>query len=199
MTGETGYQTGNVAIATMLRTLGVGWWKNDNDVEIPCFCQYDLEMLNKLARTELPQLKNMDIVEAAKLAHSKGKKGNVKYNFERSELLNTLINSWNKHEAWMDKQQKMANGANETTLDFPDIDPGSAARLMCQWTKNRVMISNLWKHITPDVVVWGKSKSGVEHYPDPKTGEIRERHTKTGSLRIMSVNASEETRKRLKI
>jgi hypothetical protein len=196
---EQGYQTGNVVIATMLRTLGVGWWKNDDGLEIPCMCQYDLDMLNKLARKELPELEGMDIVEGAIYAHKKGKKGHVKYNFERTELLRTLINAWNKHEKWMSAQAEGNGSSMPTMMDFPDMEPATAARFFCQFSKNRSMVADLWKGATPDVVVFGPSKSGVEQYVDDKTGQLKERYTKTGSLKIMSVRANAATRKALGI
>src|SRR5437870_9639853 len=100
-------------------------------------------MLNKLAAKELPELKGLDIVVAAKLAHKKGKQGNTKFNFERTELLRVLINSWNKHEEWMTRQQQQnINGENETQLNFPEIDPATAARFFCQYAKNRTFLAN---------------------------------------------------------
>ncbi len=188
------YSTGNVAIATMLLTLGCKWWKNHNDQEIPCTVQYDLPMLNKLASRELPELRDMDIVDGTKLAHRKEKKGNVRYQFEWSELLQKLINSWNKHEKWIAN----ANGSSEV-MEFSEIEPEDAARLFCQWSKNRTLVANLWKGAVPDVVVYGDSKLEREPVVDERTGASGERSIRTGSFKVMSVNANSETRERMGI
>jgi hypothetical protein len=195
----TGYQTGNVAIATTLHTLGIPWWKNEHGQPVPCFVRYDIDILSKLAAKELPELKGKDLDEGARLAHQRGKKGNVRYNFEQNDLLARILKAWGKHEDWMKEADGKSPGNGTAAMDFPEIEPETAARLFCQWSKNRTKIANLWKTAPESAVMVdypGKTRRSTEPTTGPQ-GQSGERTVITGSFKSHSLNASPATKKRL--
>lgn len=179
------YQIQDAAIVAMLVTLGCKFVRNDRGDVLPCMNVYDAENLAKLGYSG----GTWALEDAARDAFQKGKRGRITYTLERDALLEELIGHWNKMSEMIERADHAAAGHGSQSDRIDDIDPAQAARLLCQYSKNRKVIANAWKSVEPLVCVRGSSKRRKEG----------DKVIITGSFKMISLNASQKTRRRLGI
>lgn len=179
---EQGYQTQNLALATTLATCGVPFYEADGKL-CPVLNIYSPEIIRAMRDQHgLPRYKGWQLEKAVRHAWENGREGRVVFCFQRTPELEQIVSAYNAQRAAIEKEEPSTEPLN--------IDPAEAARLACQFSHNRKFLRDAWKHPVPLIFI----TSGVSTVK----GE-NERSTTTGSAKIMSLNASKETRAKLKL
>lgn len=170
------FQTQNAALATTLATCGVPFYKDSAGTPCPFLNIYDAETLRRLGYKGIP------LEEAARQAWRSGKKGILVYSFERTELCDRLIRSYDKQSASIAADDANSPIPTETPLD---IEPEIAARLCCQYVKNRNWFTTFWRGSTPFLSLEGDKHTTTENG----------KSITVGSFKLISLNATKETRR----
>lgn len=177
--GSQPFTTQDVALAFSLYLAGVPF----ADPAQPCFNLYDAEILARLG------FRGLTIEQAAQAAHDAGKKGEVRYIFARTPELNDLLN------AYTAEQKAIADGEGTATEHLAKLipdNPVTRLRAAAVILKLRPQFVNLWKAMDPLIRV-------PNHGPTKTEETARGKVTTSPGFRVVSLNASAETRKRLKL
>jgi len=197
--GETPFNTSNAILAYCLHLAGVPW---DNDKH-PCKVLYPESVLNKFVNgSGQPFYKGWVYEEAVKHAHKTKKRGHIEYCFAFTPRLGKLLKAYRKQVAELETRdgflhEVIAEVANDKSIE-PDI---STLRQACILLHGRLDFMELWEHQVPCMVIPnpGRVTRSQGTFVD-KGGRTRECLTvTTPGMRIVSVNASPETRKALGI
>jgi hypothetical protein len=177
------YQTQNFALALTLATCGVPFFTDEGQSH-PILNVYSAEIL----RTKYGnRYKGLDLEKAAGAAHNDGNQGQVTYCFERTETLERILNAYGSQAAQY--QGDATDGPTIEAGEFVDMEPEDAARICCQLIHNRKKLINAWKGCTPIIAIPGGSK----------TEKHGEKSVTVGSMKLMSINPSKETRAKLRL
>ena len=181
------FETENLSLSVTLFTCGVPFPKNEEGKVIPLQNIYDGDTLRKMG------YKGMEIEDAARHAHKSGRPGHLIYNFEPGERLTEVVKAWDdqcKLLANLDKIAETDEEFSKDSTDMPGISPSLVASICCQYAKNRKMFREvLWRQVRPQFVIYGKfQRQDSKDHPGFVT---------TGSCKLMTVDASPETRKRI--
>jgi len=163
------YQTSNTALAATLATLGVPFAKGLDGKPAPFLLVYDPSTLRRHG------YKGWNPIEAARDAHAKRKPGVVTYQFERTQVLESVVKVFEQASADLNSPE---NYHVDVTLD---ITPEEGARFAAQLLKNRQDLAAGWQTAMPLVVIPGDVST--EKHADGST------HT-VGSCKAVSLNAS---------
>lgn len=174
------FQTQNTALAVTLATLGVPFATSASGQPAPFLNIYDPGILKRLGYT------GWNLEDAARDAHKHGRPGIVHYQFQRTPLLEKITAAYNKRH----DQISSADFGAAAPPEEIDIDPELAARLACQLLKNRSDMIAGWKSAVPMLVIPGNTSTGSD--PTRPGGKVV-----TGSCKMISLNATAETRARL--
>lgn len=170
------FQTQNTALAVTLATCGVPFPTDERGHPVPFVHFYDAPTLRRLGYQGWAPL------DAARDAARTGKRGNVVYNFERTDRLDDVIRIWDKHSLSI----KEADSAGRAAILTIPVDPQMVALICCQCLKNRSMMLEGWKTASPYYVVHGPTR--------------QESATVTvGSYKLISVNASADLREKISL
>lgn len=160
--------------------------------------------------TQESRFKGMDIFAAAKAAFDSGNPGKVTYLFQRDPMLGDLC------KAFTDQEQKLKTG---DTVNITDMSQEITAamvsgamdqregivRLACLFTKTYVTYKHQWKWRTPSVVIpnEGPTKNFETTATTTDSRGLRKTVPAKGvsspGFKVVSLNASEETKERLKL
>lgn len=163
-------------LATVLASAGVPF-AEENGNRIPAICQYHAQNLARLG------YKGHPLWDAAQDAWKRKKAGNIVYQFERCELLETIINAFDKTKLAMAKQAEQAHGPNTPGETFEKLTAIDIGRIGGMLAANRDWMMNAWTFTPPILCIYG----------EPTT----DGNTQTNSCKIISLNASDETRKKV--
>lgn len=177
--GSQPFTTQDVALAFSLYLAGVPF----QDPTQPCLNLYDAEILSKIG------YRNWKLEDAARDALAKNKKGEVRYIFARTPELNDLL------EAYKTQQIVIQKGEGTAVEHFAELIPDPELRLKVAEVvlKMRPEFVNLWKEQSPLIRVPNPGQS--------KTTDLGKDQKLVSSpgFRVISLNASPSTRKRLKL
>lgn len=153
--------------------------------------------------TRPSRFNGMKPLDAARAAHQEGLQGRTYYRFERTKDLDRLC------KAFTDQQKKVSAAGKEegATLNTSEEALGIAkamangemdqaeaiVRLTALVITTYIPYKNQWKKVTPLMLIPNAGR--VEVTPTSDGGRIERKP----GCRVVSVNASEETRKRLKL
>lgn len=170
------YQTQNTMLATVLASAGVQF-AEENGHRIPALCQYHAQNLARLG------YKGHLLWDAAQDAWKRKKAGTIVYQFERCELLDTIITAFDKMKLTMAKQAAQENGPNTPGETFEKLTPVDIGKIGGMLAANRDWMMNSWTLTPPILCIYGEA--------------MTEGNTQTNSCKIISLNASEETRRKV--
>jgi hypothetical protein len=177
--GSQPFTTQDAALAFSLYLAGVSFV----DPARPCMNLYDGEILKKLG------FRGMTLEEAVRSALAANKKGEVRYIFARTPELNDLLN------AYTTEQKVIADGegtaAEHLAKLIPD-DPALRLRVAAVALKLRPQFMNLWKQVDPLIRV---ANQGQSKTVETANGKL----VSSPGFRVVSLNASEATRKKLRL
>lgn len=166
------YQTQNTMLATALASAGVPF-AEENGKRIPSLCQYHAQNLAKLG------YKGKPLWEAAHDAWKRKLPGTIVYQFERCELLDRVISAYDKMKA---KLSKEAIG-HDQGMTWAELQPEDFGRIAAFIAANRSWLMDAWWKQPPILCIYGDATT--------------EGNVQTNSCKIISLNASEETRAKL--
>jgi hypothetical protein len=176
------YQTQNFALAVTLATCGVPFYTEDGGN--PVLNIYKPDTLRNKYGT---RYRGMELEAAVRKAVEDGNPGEVTYCFQRTADLDRIIKAYNE-------QMQAIEGADPTKATSPNgelasMEPDEAARFGAQWSHNRKKLAQAWKGAQPMIAVPGNSRTETQ---GSKTVTV-------GSMKLMSLNASPETREKLRL
>lgn len=175
------YQTQNLALAVTLATCGVPFYEADGQ-HCPVLNIYSAETIRAMKdRHGLAVYKGWTLEKAAEHAWKNGREGRVVFCFKWTPDLSEIVKAYNAQHAALD--------APESPGEPLDVAPAIAAKLACQLLHNRKMLRDAWKRPTPLIAVSGNTQT-----EDRNGAKVT-----TGSVKLMSLNASKETRNKLKL
>lgn len=185
--GSQPFTTQDAALAFSLYLAGVPF----ADPSQPCFNLYDAEILKKLG------FPGLTLEQAAQAAHNAGKKGEVRYIFARTPELNNLLESYKA-------QQAAINDGEGTAVEhlaglIPDADLRlKVAELVL---KLRPQFVNMWKDQSPLIRVPNPGESTTRPVTtfNRKGNPIPGKEVSSPGVRIISLNATPATKKRLRL
>lgn len=185
------WDTNNLALAVTLFTCGVPFY-SVGDKKLVLYNLYTVELLSAMLDSRGRKLwEGMTIDQAANAAWKSGRKGIVKYCFDRTPALEPIVKAYNQQSADSKRAMEQPFG---TDLGVPAgvISPTEqdVARIASQLFANRKWLSNEWRKATPFVAVSGRHKLGKESDGTTIT---------TGSGKIYSLNLSDENRRKIKV
>lgn len=153
------YQHKNLALAVTLATCGVPFPVDDGGRPVPFIHFYDGATLKKILGPDgAPLYAGWNVQDAARDAWQRGYRGTVVYQSQRCEMLERILKAYDKHSDLIARSE--ASGLPiQTTLD---IDPETAARLCCQFTKNRNTFQEGWRTVVPYVEISSTSRRTTE-------------------------------------
>ena len=172
------YQTNNTMLATALASAGVPF-AEENEKRIPSVCLYHAENLGRMG------YKGKPLWESAHDAWKRKRPGTIVYQFERCELLDRIITAYDKMRKTLDAQAGQQSGPNLPGETWPDLQPEDFARIAAFLASNRTWLMDAWWQSPPLLAIYGTATT--------------EDNVQTNSAKIISLNASEETRRKLGI
>lgn len=120
--------------------------------------------------------------KTAREAWQAGKPGKITYFFEQDELLKRLIKVFDETQAAIDKGDSI-----EVQPDVEDV-----MRILCTGLKQRKTFLEAWKTVTPLVQIPNEGQSKTSTHGGVTTVE-------SPGFRLVSINASSATKKRLNL
>jgi hypothetical protein len=177
-----GYQTTNAALATLLVTLGVPFLKNSAGEDVRVINIYTVTTLRKLGFGG----QGLSLEEGAELAFSKGRHGDLTYVFEKTPLLEKITEAWEATD--IEIKRLDSEGKKASSIATINSEPEEVAALACLLQKHRAMVTKMWQHETPCILDSDSSRE-----PGVKEGSS----VIVGSFKLISLNASKETRARV--
>jgi hypothetical protein len=146
---------------------------------------YDKDILTKLGLTG----QGLTLREAVERAVERKKKGHVLYAFKRTPKLRMLLKAYRTQAKIIDDDTVHGTAAQAVARVMGDNLPADTIiKLGCLLLKMRVQFGNMWREMEPMIRVRNEGRA-------VKRGD----RTIYPGVRIMSLNASEETRKKLKL
>jgi len=193
------FHTNNAILAFCLWRAGVPFWEPKQ----PCMVVYTLDMIRKFVdgRGE-PVFKGWDFdTPVVKEAHKRGFLGRVTYIFIPTERLKTLLMAFKDQEEKLREAIPVADIVKTVVTVWSDgmmEDDEALLRLACIDLKTRVEFMELWRKQVPCIEAPNegevvKTQGVIQTKDGPRVAEIYDHP----GVRVMSVNASKETRERL--
>lgn len=183
MKAQVTFQTQNLSLAVVLATIGVPFGQG-----MPVINYYDREVLREIRDGRgNPRYKGMDVEAAAAQAHKDGKPGIVGFSFERTPLLDAVIEGYTAQERVIAGASTEPNEEGGDRIGNIAADPSQLAAFACQLLKNRRKLRDEWKRPVPVVGFPGETRTVTEG-----GGTVT-----TGSLKVIALGASKKTRLRL--
>jgi hypothetical protein len=188
--GDQPYNTSNAILAFCLHMAGVPWMDNYPPVRV----LYSAAILQGFTNgTGEPYYKGWTLEKAVEHAHKTGRRGHVEYIFKRTDRLPVLTKAYRDQVEQLEKAEGFAHElVKEISMKSMPSDV-MMLRLACIFLKMRVPFMEMWQHAVPRVII--KNEGRVARRRTPEGGEIIE----SPGFKIVSLNASEETRKELGI
>lgn len=154
------------------------------DSHQPCINVYDKDILDKLGLTE----QGMSLEDAVREALRRKKKGHVEYGFKMSTRLNLMIKTY-RRQLKLNEDSSLTAAAMVSEIVGTEVSAEMLMRLACVMMKMRVAFMNVWLEMQPMIRVKNQGRarklaSGATRHP---------------GFRMVSLNASAETRKKLKL
>ena len=198
--GDTPFYTTNAILAYCLHLAGVPWYENNK----PCKVLYSMAILQKFTDNNGKSLykgvmnaqgQRWMLEEATKDAYKRQLRGHVEFVFQRIPRLQKLL------KAYRDQENQLKEGTGYLhdliagiVTQFMDGEQDILTlRLACIMLKMRPGFMDLWTHQVPCMVIPNEGEVTREELPD---GGYR---INSPGFRIMSVNASKETREALSV
>lgn len=197
--GDQPYHTSNAILAYCLHMAGVEW----NNERQRCKVFYSEEIINRFTNgSGSPFYKGWELEKAVEHAHKTGKRGHVEYVFKRTSRLRELLRAFVDQCAELEKSEGFAH---ELVLDIsaklyqgklePDI---GMLRLACIVLKMRLPFMEIWQQQVPRVVMKNEGAVTRERQViNTKHGEREALVVTSPGVKIVSLNASEKTRREL--
>lgn len=172
------------------------------DDKHPCVCEYNLDILRKLAGQGLP-VAGKPIEEAVDIAVARKKKGHVDYGFKRTDRLHALIS------AYMDqvKQiEEMNITGSELVMSLVEMLKMNRypvdeflVRLHCVACKMRGMFMDMWKdHVFIRIENAGETTSSEETIPSPR-GPRKVKTVNSPGFKLYPRHASKKLRQEMNL
>lgn len=146
------YQHRNLALAVTLATCGVPFPKDREGNDVPFIHFYDVVTLRKMKDEQgRPRYKGWEPMAAAQDAWRNGLRGTVVYQSLHCELLEKILRAYDKHSQML----IAADEGGAPAICNLQIQPEEAARLCCQFTKNRNVFQEGWQKVVPYLEIAG--------------------------------------------
>lgn len=200
--GDMPFRTSDAILAFSLHAAGVPWFEEKTATEtfaVPCYCLYDEEILKRLGFT------GMTMEEAASAAHSQGKKGHIEFLFKMVPTLMDLTAAYRDEVAqieqgegrFADRLLTLAGLITDDSIPRPE----ALLRIACITLKMRLPFMSMWKQVSPLIRIRNKGGSMARPAMGRNSrGELVQGHAvKYPGYKVVSLNATEKTRKHLKL
>ncbi len=194
--GDTPFHTSNAILAYCLHLAGVPWANDKHPIRV----LYSAEILNKFTNgSGEPRYKGWGLEKAVVDAHKTKRRGHVEYCFESTPRLGKLLKAYRKQCDDLEARdgylhELIHDIANQPTTE-PDIE---LLRLACVLLQKRMDFMELWQHQVPLVIIPNTGRiQRTQGVIQTKDGPREARIVTTPGMKIMSVNASEKTRREL--
>jgi hypothetical protein len=195
--GETPFSTSNAILAYCLHLAGVPWENDRHPVRV----LYSAPILNKFTNgSGEPFYKGWELEKAAAHAHKTKRRGHVEYCFQNTPRLGKLIKAY---KAQCDDLEIKDGFLHQVVRDLAshisEMEPDIAmVRLACIFLQKRMEFMEIWEHQIPLVMIPNQGR--VRHSReviDTKYGAREANVITSPGMKIMSLNASDKTRKEL--
>jgi hypothetical protein len=195
--GDTPFNTSNAILAYSLHLAGVPW-HNDR---YPCKVFYSKPILDKFMNgSGSPYYKGWELEEAVKHAHKTGRRGHVEFILERVPRLSKLLKAYRDQVAELESRDGFLHElVSELAAKVNGPDPDIAkVRLYCVILQKRMDFMELWTHQVPRYIIPNPGRvTRSREVIQTKDGPREAIAITSPGMKIISVNASEETRKAL--
>jgi len=180
------FHTTDAILAFSLYLVGVPFYEERK----PCINMYDEGILKRLGFT------GGTIEEGVRKALARKKKGHVEYGFQRTAELQYLLKAYREQEGQLQSGEGTATDVVKQLVERlkAGADSMTLVRLCCVILKMRVKFVNLWQDLDPLIRVWNDGE--VEDSRDEDGVLTRRRFP---GFRIVSLNARQETKEKLKL
>lgn len=183
------FGTNDAILAFCLRIAGLPFM----DERMPLQNIYDVEILKNIPGIDVH---GMTLEAAVELAFAKKKKGHIRYLFKQAAELGGLLKAFEDEKNILtERKGDVAERVMEltTAMAAGDMDQHECVlRAACDILTARTEFNGMWKKLSPLIRVFNE-------------GEVKIRDTAKGKVathpgfKLMSLNASKETRKHLKL
>lgn len=176
---------------------GVPWEKDT----APAKVFYSKEILAKFTNGQgEPFYKGWNFERAVEHAHKTGRRGHVEYIFKRVPRLPYLLRAFKDQSDYLEQGEGFAHDVvRDLVAQIPELEPDVAAlRMACVYLKLRSQFMDIWKYQIPIMIVPnpGRTRHG-RGIINTKHGTREAMVVETPGFRMVSLNASEKTRKHL--
>jgi hypothetical protein len=182
------FYTTDAILAFSLYLVGVPFYESAK----PCINVYDENILKKLGFT------GGTIEEGVRKALARKKKGHVTYGFQRTAELSYLLKAYKDQEQKLQEEEGTASDVVQQLIeqirDGASPNPMTMVRLCCVVLKMRVKFVNLWQEMDPLIRI--SNEGEVEEHRDDDGVLTRRRFP---GFKLVSLNASKETKEKLKL
>ena len=196
--GESPFSTSNAILAYCLHLAGVPWENETHPVKV----LYSEAIMDKFTNgAGQPFYKGWEFEKAVEHAHKTKKRGHIEYCFAHTPRLSKLLKAYKQQIADLEnKDGYLHEIVRDLAGQLTEIEPDIATlRLACIFLQKRMDFMALWEHQIPLELIPnpGRVRHTRETFID-KHGQPRDAKVITSpGMRIMSINASKETREHL--
>jgi len=195
---EAGYNTTNALLAYCLHLSGVPWLDQKHPVRV----LYSADTLRGFTDvTGKPIYQGWEFEKAVVDAHKTGRRGHTQYKFQWTPRLKRLLKVYKDQEKSLAKDTGFVHEiVRDLVSQFSSIEPDVAMmRLSCIMLQSRLSFMDLWRHQVPCMLI---PNDGETEWIDEGVQVVdgvpkRVKRMESPGFRIMSTNASKETREHL--
>ena len=167
----------------------------------PARVYYSPDILNKFVNAAgEPIYKGWELEDAVKDAYKKGRRGHVEYMFQRHPRLPILLKAFVDQSDYLKNAEGTADSVitalvQQAATIEPDV---LAVRMACVFLKMRAEFMEIWKVQIPIILIpnVGHIRRSKQTFPT-KDGIREGLVVETPGFKVVSMNASKETRKHL--
>ena len=195
--GDTPFNTSNAILAYCLHLAGVPWENSTHPAKV----LYSAEILAKFRNgSGQPFYQGWEFEKAVEHAHKTGRRGHVEYIFQRTPRLGKLLKAYRDQVDDLDKKDGYLHEfVRDLSSQLTEIEPDIAmVRMACIFLQKRMEFMELWKHQVPRMIIPNAGRVRRSREVVETRHGVREADVVTSpGMKIMSLNASKETREHL--
>jgi len=197
MEDQAEFTTSNAILAYCLHMAGVPWYNNNSAARV----FYSVDILNKFTNgSGEPYYKGWELEKAVEHAHRTGRRGHVDYVFRRIPRLEILLKAYKEQADYLETAEGDANAVvtglvQRAASMEPDV---LAVRVACVFLKMRAEFMDIWRAQVPIILIPNKGRVKRSRQTFNTKDGVREGLViETPGFKVMSLNASKETREHL--